>query len=117
MAAPMRSSSTTPARIAILLGSIGLLAIPASVAFAAYAGTVDIVNSVILAVPVAVVLALAALSAARRARYRYDRSVFKQGGRTLKTARVVVWTALYVGTIGALSVGVFEVLRLVSKSN
>jgi uncharacterized membrane protein YfcA len=108
------SDSRAAARAAIVLGALALAAIPAGVLVANSAGSVELLQAELVAVPVAVVLGLAALSLARRARYRLDRSVHRRGRRKVRVARWVAWAGLYAGITGALALAVYGVLRLMS---
>jgi hypothetical protein len=105
------SSSRPPAWTAILLGLLALAAIPAGGVASAFISSVSILKGILVAVPVAVVLGLAGLSAARRARFRVERSVYRVGERVTRWARVVVWLGLYVAMVGALALGFYGVLR------
>jgi hypothetical protein len=68
----------------------------------------------VAAVPVGILLALFSLSFARRARYEYQRTVGRAGGRALAAiARFLGSLALLVGITAALALGVFAVLALV----
>jgi uncharacterized membrane protein YfcA len=106
------SDSRAAARGAIALGVLAVAAIPAGVLVAKYAEEVELLQAQLVAVPVAFVLGLAALSLARRARYRLDRSVRRRGRRTVAVARWVAWAGLYAGITGALALGVYGALRL-----
>ena len=98
----MRSSN--PARIvAIVFGTLAVLAIPVAVVAALFVPSVDVLPALVVAVPSAFVLALFGLSAARRARYRIDRSVYRSGERTVRFGRFLVWSGLYLSVIGALA--------------
>ena len=64
-----------------------------------------------VAVPSAFVLALIGISAARRARFRVDRSVYRSGERTVRFGRFLVWSGLYLSLVGALALAFYSVLR------
>jgi hypothetical protein len=105
-------SSSNPARItAIVLGTLAVLAIPAAVAAAVFLPKVDILPALVVAVPSAFVLALLGISAARRARYRIERSVYRSGEGTVRFGRLLVWSGLYFSLIGALALAFYSVLR------
>ena len=104
----MRSSSRA-ARAAVLLGALAVIAIPAAVAAAQLTKGLRLLENLYVAVPVACILGLAAVSAARRARFQAARSV-RSGGR-LRAARFLAWAGLYAGVTGALALGVYGVLR------
>jgi hypothetical protein len=62
------------------------------------------------AVPVAAVLAIAAIRLARRARLRLERTLGRAGGeRTARVGRVLGWLALYLVLIGSIALGVYAV--------
>ncbi len=105
------SSSRPPAWIAIVLGTLALLAIPAGAAAAALLSTVQVLRATLVAVPVAFILALAGVSASRRARFRLERSVHRSGERVVRTARRLVWAGLYFSVIGGLALAFYGVLR------
>jgi len=106
----MRSSN--PARItAIVFGTLAVLAIPAAVAAAVLLPSIEILPALVVAVPSAFVLALIGISAARRARFRVERSVSRSGDRTVRLGRLLVWSGLYFSLIGALALAFYSVLR------
>ena len=106
----MRSSN--PARIvAIVFGTLAVLAIPVAVAAAVFVPSVDVLPALVVAVPSAFVLALIGISAARRARFRVERSVYRSGERSVRFGRFLVWSGLYVSLVGALALAFYSVLR------
>jgi len=108
-----RTSSSSAARLAILFGALAILAVPAGVAASRFLEGVRLLEGLVIAVPVAFVLSLVAVSAARRARFRLDRSVFRKGARTVRAARFLAWTGLYVAVTAALALAFYAVLRVV----
>jgi uncharacterized membrane protein YfcA len=98
---------------AIVLGVLAVAAIPAGVLLAQYDESVELLDAVLAAVPVALVLGLVALSSARRARYRQQRSLDPEGRgrRVVKLARFTAWAGLYAGITGALALAVYGLLR------
>jgi hypothetical protein len=108
-----RTSSSRPAVAAVLLGTLAVLAVPAGVAASRLLEDVRLLEAVVAAVPVAFVLSLAALSAARRARYRLERSVLRQRPRLVKTGRLFAWAGMYVAITGALALAFYGALRWV----
>jgi hypothetical protein len=104
------SSSKVPARIAILLGVVALLAIPAA-GLAAWRTKVTLLHSLYEAVPVAIAAGLLAVLVARRARLRLDRSVRRAGERVVRVSRWLAWSGLYVAVTGALALVFYGVLR------
>jgi hypothetical protein len=106
----MRSSSPA-ARAAILLGVLALAAIPVAVVAAQYTSGLRLLESLYVAVPLAVILGLAAVGASRRSRNVLARSLHPERRRLVRTARVVAWLGVYAGITGALALGVYGVLR------
>jgi hypothetical protein len=104
----MRSSSA--ARAAVVLGALAFVAIPVGVA-AAQATRLRLLETLYVAVPVALVLGLGALAASRRARYAAARSVAPRSRLGLRLARLVAWAGLYAGVTGGLALAVYGVLR------
>jgi hypothetical protein len=107
------SSSRGASAAAILLGALAVLAIPAGVVASRVLDDVRLLEAVVISVPVAFVLSLAALSAARRARYRYERSVFRKGRGAVRVGRFLAWAGLYLAITGALALAFYGVLRWV----
>jgi hypothetical protein len=106
----MRRSN--PARVvAIVFGTLAVLAIPVAVAAAVFVPRVDVLPALVIAVPSAFVLALIGISAARRARFRVERSVYRSGERSVRFGRFLVWSGLYVSLVGALALAFYSVLR------
>jgi hypothetical protein len=103
-------SGSSAARAATVVGALAVLALPAGVAAAWYLEEVSLLEGLELAVPVAFVLALVAVSLVRRARYRFDRSVQRTGGRGLWIGGVLAWTGLYAATTGAIALGFYGLL-------
>src|SRR3954452_365541 len=77
----MSSSRRGASRVAVVFGLLAVLAIPVDVLLAENLKGVRLLQSLYIAVPVAGVLALIALAAARRARFVRARSVYAEGGR------------------------------------
>jgi hypothetical protein len=103
-------SSKTPARTAIVLGLLAFLTIPATIAAAQFT-SLRLLESLYVAVPGAVVLALLALLAARRSRLALARSLRPERRRLVRTAAVVAWAGTYAGVSGALALAVYGVLH------
>jgi hypothetical protein len=105
-------SNSSGGRAAIVLGTLAVAAIPIGALVSNVRAEVDLLQAELVAVPVALVLGLLALSAARRARYRLQRSVRRTGERTVKAGRLMAWTGLYVAVTGGLALGVYGLLRV-----
>jgi hypothetical protein len=106
----MSGSRATPA--AIVLGLLGVAAIPAGVASSWLVSGVGLLRSQEVAVPVAFVLGLSAVAVARRARFRLDRSVARAGEVRVRIARLLAWGAVYLGFSGAMALGFYGLLVL-----
>ncbi|MFL5955677.1 MAG: hypothetical protein ACJ76I_16390 [Gaiellaceae bacterium] len=90
-------------------GALAVLIVPAAVAASRYVSGVSLLQSLYVAVPASFVLALIALAAARRARFRRARSVFAAGRSRWDT--ILAWAGLYVAITGALALAVYGALR------
>ena len=62
--------------------------------------SVNLLPALVVAVPAAFVLSLLGISAARRARFKVDRSVFRAGDRTARLGQFLVWAGLYFAVVG-----------------
>jgi hypothetical protein len=102
------SSSKGANRAAVVLGALAVLAIPAALAVQRWAGGITLLRSLYIGVPAAFVLALAAISASRRARYARARSVRPSGGRW---GTFLAWAGLYAAAVGGIALAVYAVLR------
>jgi hypothetical protein len=104
-------SSRRPARAAILLGALAVLAIPAATAAAQFLNGVRLLHALYVGVPVACALGLLAVGASRRARFALAQSLHPEHRALVRTARIVAWAGLYCGITGALALGVYGILR------
>jgi len=75
---------------------------------------VPLLRSLYVSVPTAVVLALLAVSASRRARFALARSVYADARGTPRLGRLLAWAGLYVAVTGAVALGVYGALRAAS---
>jgi len=105
-------SGSNGGRLAIALGILAVAAIPAGVAVAWRRPDVDLIRAIEVAVAAALVLSLLAVLAARRARFRVDRSVTRQGASLVRTGRALAWTGLYLALAGAVALGFYGLLEL-----
>ena len=88
---------------------LGLAVIPVAVASTESRDDLRLVQAGV-AVPVAAVLAIAAIRLARRARRRLERTLGRAGGeRTARAGRILGWLALYLALIASISLGVYAV--------
>jgi hypothetical protein len=106
--------ASTPAAVALFLGILALAAIPVAGVVAAYRPDVEILEALIVAVPVGLVLGLLAVSASRRARYRVERSVRRAREGLVRVSRLVAWSGVYVAVTGGLALAFYGVLRAYS---
>jgi len=104
----MRSSKAA-ARAAVLLGALAVLAIPIGVVAAQVSGRLRLLETLYVVVAAAVVLGVAAVFAARRARRNASRTLSAAGG--VGVARLVAWAGAYAGVTGALALAVYGILR------
>ncbi|HEY4348061.1 MAG TPA: hypothetical protein VGM80_10770 [Gaiellaceae bacterium] len=108
-------SSSRPSRIAALLfGSLAVLALPVGGALSALLISVKVLPAAVVAVPTAFLFGICGISATRRARFGLERSVVRNGERSVRIGRFLVWTGLYFGVIGAIALGVYAGLRALS---
>jgi hypothetical protein len=103
-----------PAAAALVLGLLALAAIPVAAAVAAVREEIGLLEAELVAVPVAFVLGLVAVSLSRRARFRLERSVRRAGAGLVRAARVVAWAGVYVAVTGGLALGFYGVLHAAS---
>jgi hypothetical protein len=107
-------SSSRAAVTALVLGTLSVAAIPLGVAAAVFFSTVEVLRATVIAVPAGGVVGLAGVSATRRARYRFERSVKQRGARAIRLGRFLVWSGLYLAVIGGLALGFYGLLRAFS---
>jgi hypothetical protein len=100
--------------VAILFGAVAILAVPAAVAAAIFVPGLNVLPALVVAVPAAFIAGLIGISAARRARFKVDRSVYRVGEGTVRFARFLVWAGLYVSLVSALALGFYGLLRAAS---
>jgi hypothetical protein len=105
------SSSSGAARAAGFFGALAVLANPAGVAASQVLKGVVLLRALYVSVPAAVVLALIAVAASRRARFARARSVYADEGGRRRLSRFLAWAGLYAAVTGALALGVYGALR------
>jgi hypothetical protein len=103
------SSNKRAARVAVLLGALAVLAIPAAV-LAPKVSRASLLHALYVGVPVAAGLGILAFLASRRARFLAARSIDPQAAGPVRTARLVAWAGLYAGITGGLALGVYAAL-------
>lgn len=104
----MSSNKSGADRAAVIFGALAVLAIPVDIVVARFLKGIELVQSLVVAVPVSALLALTALSAARRGRYARARSVQLTGGRW---GSRLAWLGLYCALTGAVALAVYGGLR------
>jgi hypothetical protein len=92
-----------------VLAVLGLVAIPAAAAVTEARADLRLVHAG-FAVPLAGVLAIAAIRLARRARRRLERTLGRAGGRrTARLGQILGWLALYLALTASISVAVYAI--------
>jgi hypothetical protein len=98
---------------AVLFGLLSVAAVPAAIAYTHYAD-LQLLKAE-FAIPAGLVLGLAALSLAKRARERSERTIGRVGGaRATRWGRILGGLGIYISLTGALAVGVYELLNRLS---
>jgi hypothetical protein len=104
----MSSSKRAASRLAVFFGLLAVLTIPVDVIVSQYSKSIELLQSLYVAVPLAAVFALTALVAARRARLARARSVYGEGGRW---AARFAWAGVYAAFTGGVALAVYGGLR------
>jgi hypothetical protein len=94
----------------VVLGALSALAVPAGIAATQFSDRVDLLESLYVSVSAALVLAIASIALRRSARKAIRRSV-RPNESGLRPAKWLGWLGLYLGLMGALSIGFYELLR------
>jgi hypothetical protein len=100
----------------VLFGGLAVAAIPAGAVVSSLVTTIGVLHATLIAVPAGLLLGLAAVSLSRRARYRLERSVRRNGERTVRVGRFLAWAGRYLAVTGALALGFYGLLLLRSNS-
>jgi hypothetical protein len=99
--------------LAVLLGLLSLATVPAGVAYTHYA-KLELLKAE-YAIPFGFILGVAALSLAKRARQRSERTIGRVGGaRAARLGQILGALGVYVALTAALSVGAYELLNRLS---
>jgi hypothetical protein len=110
------SSSRARARLALLLGLLGLLTLPAAIDVAARSKRIGLLDAA-YAVPVAFLLGVVALVMARRARRNLRWLQLRDGGTRVASAAVVIAAVtVCLAVAAALSVGFYGLVVLYQHS-
>jgi len=96
---------------AVLVGALGVLAVPGAVAAWEWRTSITLLGALYVAAPVAFGLGSIALLIARHVRLRAQRSVFAERLGPLRTARVTAWLGVYAGVTAGIALLVYWVLR------
>lgn len=104
MAARTRSSRRSPAG-SVLLGAIGVAAVPAAVAYSRWSSTFSLIDAAWL-IPVAAVCSFAAMM---RVRGRAGHVRFTQAGG-VRTARILALIGICITVSASIAVGFYELL-------
>ena len=107
-------SSARQAWATVVLGALALAAVPVATLLAGRVVSVDLVRALAVAVGVGVILGLAGVSTARRARFRVERSLSRRWERTVRVGRLLVLAGLYVALVAALSLGFYGLVQAFS---
>jgi hypothetical protein len=107
-------SSSRAARAAIVFGVLALAALPIGAVVSSQMKGIGLLEAMEFSVPIAFVLGLAAVAAARRARFSLDRSVRRTDERVVRAARFLAWAGLYIACTGGISLGFYGLLVLQS---
>jgi hypothetical protein len=92
-----------------VLGLLAVAAIPVAILVTDFRNDLRLLHAGV-AVPLALILAVAGLLLAKRARRRLERTLGRAGGAIpARLGRVLGWLGLYLALIGAISLGVYAV--------
>jgi hypothetical protein len=110
------SSSRARARVALLLGLLGLLTLPAAVEVAARSKRIGLLDAA-YAIPLALLLGLVALVMARRARHNLRWLQLREGGTGVASAALIVAVLVVcLALAAALSVGFYGLVVIYQHS-
>jgi hypothetical protein len=118
---PTRSSSAgpvgnLPAISSLLVGILGVLAVPLGVAAAWRSDRVDLVQGTAVGAIAAFLLGLVALALARRGIARVQRTLGRSGWeRTARVARWLAFVSLWAAVTAGLALGFYALLELFAR--
>jgi hypothetical protein len=95
--------------VSLLLGLLAVFTIPVAILVTDQRNDLRLIHAG-FAVPVAAILAIAAIRLAKRARTRLERTLGRAGGEVpARLGRLLGWLGLYLALIGAISLAVYYV--------
>ena len=95
--------------VSLLLGLLAVFTIPVAILVTDQRNDLRLIHAG-FAVPVAAILAIAAIRLAKSARTRLERTLGRAGGEVpARLGRLLGWLGLYLALIGAISIAVYYV--------
>jgi hypothetical protein len=95
-----------------VLGVLSLAAVPAAILASRFVPSVELLESLYVAVPAGLVLGLLALLLARRGRRTHELRLGRsRGGRSARAGRWLALAGMYVAFAGAVALGTYAALR------
>jgi F0F1-type ATP synthase assembly protein I len=112
----LNAKSRTRARVALVVGLVGLLTLPAAIEVSRRSKRIGLLDAG-YAIPLAFVLGLVALVMARRAKRNLQWLQLREGGTGIATVAVVVGAlAFWLAVAAALSVGFYGLIVVYQHS-
>ena len=105
------TSSSRAATAATVIGVLAIAVVPCAAIAAQYSTSVTLLGSLYFAAPIAIVLGLIAVLAARRARRQQARSVFGGSRSYTRLAQILAWAGLWIGVTAGVALAVYGALR------
>ena len=105
------TSSSRAASAATVFGVLSIAAVPCGVLAAQHFGSVTLLGSLYVSVPIAFVLGLIGVLVARRARRQQARSVFGGSRSFTRLGQILAWAGLWIGITGGVALAVYGALR------
>jgi uncharacterized ion transporter superfamily protein YfcC len=103
-------SSSSPVRLATILGIVAFFATPIGVIYAQEIGGITLLQGTEGGVAIAVVCALASVAFVRRARFRLAWSVREENLRAARMAALLAWAGVYAAVTGGIALGAYALL-------
>jgi hypothetical protein len=101
----------TAAVLAVLLGGLAVLVVPAAVVASRYVSGITLLHGLYYSVPASAVLGIVAWTASRKARYRLAWSIREQSLGPVRLGRFLAWAGMYVAFVGGIALGVYAGLH------